>query len=145
MFLIVSVIQLWRKVMNENQLLHYQAKLAYETDSWDVYEALQQGKPWVVVDGRSAEAFEREHIPSAINLPHREICTNRVEGLDQTKLYVCYCDGIGCNASTKTAYKLLKLGFNVKELLGGIDWWKRDGYATEGSNSQEGTQISCGC
>ena len=130
---------------NENQLSHYQAKLAYETDSWDLYEALQSNNSWVVVDGRSAEAYEREHIPNAINLPHRDICSEKVEGLDQTKIYVCYCDGIGCNASTKTAMKLLKLGFNVKELMGGIDWWKRDGYATEGLNSQEGTEVSCGC
>jgi len=25
---------------------------------------------------------------------------------------------------------MLKLGFRVKELIGGIDWWKRDGYPT---------------
>ena len=26
---------------------------------------------------------------------------------------------------------MAKLGFKVKELLGGLDWWKRDGYSTE--------------
>ena len=31
----------------------------------------------------------------------------------------------------KGALKLAELGFRVKELIGGIDWWKRDGYATE--------------
>jgi rhodanese-related sulfurtransferase len=30
---------------------------------------------------------------------------------------------------TKTA----KLGFRVKELIGGLNWWKRDGYPTERS------------
>ena len=30
------------------------------------------------------------------------------------RTYVCYCDGIGCNASTKTALKLLMLGFEVR-------------------------------
>src|SRR3954469_22881874 len=48
-------------------------------------------------------------------------------GLDRGKVYVVYCDGIGCNASTKGAYKLAGLGFRAKELLGGIDWWCRDG------------------
>ena len=38
----------------------------------------------------------------------------------------------GCNASTKGALKLTRLGFNVKELMGGLDWWMRDGYETEG-------------
>ena len=48
--------------------------------------------------------------------------------LDRSKVYIVYCDGIGCNASTKGAYKLAGLGFRVKELLGGIDWWRRDGH-----------------
>ena len=131
--------------MDENQLLHYQAKLEYETDSWDLYVALKEGKPWVVIDGRAVEAYEQEHIPGAVNLPHRNISETTTESLDRDKIYVCYCDGIGCNASTKTALKLLKLGFNVRELLGGLDWWKRDGYATEGQQAQDGAEVICGC
>jgi rhodanese-related sulfurtransferase len=39
-----------------------------------------------------------------------------------------------------------KLGFKVKELMGGIEWWKFDGYATEGSNSSpSGKKIQCAC
>ena len=131
--------------MNIDQLNHYKQKLAFETDSWDVYEALGKGEPVVVVDGRSAEAYAREHIPGAVNLPHREITAESTEHLDRSKLYVCYCDGIGCNASTKTALKLLTLGFQVRELMGGLDWWKRDGYATTGKTAQVGAAISCGC
>ena len=41
--------------------------------------------------------------------------------LDRGKVYVVYRDGIGCNASTKGAYKLARLGFRTKELLGGLD------------------------
>ncbi len=67
------------------------------------------------------------------------------ESLDRSKLYVCYCDGIGCNASTRIALKLLTLGFQVRELMGGLDWWKRDGYANEGERQQAGTEIICGC
>ena len=131
--------------MNADQMNHYRSKLAFETDSWDLYEALNDGKRVVVVDGRSAEAYGRERIPGAINLPHREIDEHSAASLDRSKLYVCYCDGIGCNASTKTAMKLLAHGFQVRELLGGLDWWKRDGYATEGEGSQAGTEITCGC
>ena len=29
--------------------------------------------------------------------------------------------------------------------MGGLDWWKRDGYATEGAGAQAGTEITCGC
>ena len=79
--------------MNIDQLNHYKQKLAFETDSWDVYEALGKGEPVVVVDGRSAEAYAREHIPGALNLPHREITAESTAALDRSKLYVCYCGG----------------------------------------------------
>ena len=103
---------------------YYQSKLAYETDSADLYEAIKNGEPVVVVDGRAAGAYAHEHIPDAISLPHREIGAETTASFDRSKLYVCYCDGIGCNASTKTALKLLTLGFQVRELIGGLDWWK---------------------
>ena len=55
--------------MNIDQLNHYQRKLAYEMDSWDLYVALGENEPIIVVDGRSAEAYAQEHIPGALNLP----------------------------------------------------------------------------
>ena len=131
--------------MSIDQMDFYQRKLSYEMDSFDVYEAVERGDPIVVVDGRSSSAYAEEHIPGAVSLPHREISFNSTEALDKSKLYVCYCDGIGCNASTKTALKLLTLGFQVRELIGGLDWWKRDGYATDGSGVQVGGQVKCGC
>lgn len=131
--------------MNIEQMNFYQSKLAFEMDSWDVYEALGNGEPIVVVDGRSAEAYANEHIPGSVNLPHRELSSATTVSLDKSKIHVCYCDGIGCNASTKTALKLLTLGFEVRELIGGMDWWKRDGYATEGEKAQAGKELVCGC
>ncbi|MCJ8161201.1 rhodanese-like domain-containing protein [Acinetobacter zhairhuonensis] len=128
-----------------SQLEFYQAKLNYEMDSWDLFEALNQGQKIVVVDGRSATAYQQEHIPNAMNIPHRGITPESLEHLDPSLLYVTYCDGIGCNASTKTALKMATLGFQVKELIGGLDWWKRDGYQTAGENAQVGTSLDCGC
>lgn len=131
--------------MNIDQLSHYQRKLAYEMDSWDLHAALGSGEPVVVVDGRSEEAHAAEHIPGALNLPHRRISPDSTAPLDTSMTYVCYCDGIGCNASTKTALKLLTLGFAVRELIGGLDWWKRDGYATAGESARPGTPVACAC
>ena len=102
-------------------------KLLYHADSWDVSLDLEAGVPdLVIVDARSAEAYARGHIPGAISLPHRNMNEESVAHLDRSKLYVVYCDGIGCNGSTKGTYRLAKLGFKAKELLGGLDWWKRD-------------------
>ena len=131
--------------LQPTQMDYYRSKLAYEMDSWDLFDATEAGKDLAIVDGRARAAYEKEHIPGSISYPHREICAHSTEGLDKTKLYVCYCDGIGCNASTKTALKLLTLGLEVRELIGGLDWWKRDGYATSGTNGQPGRELKCGC
>jgi len=128
-----------------NQIEFYKAKLSYETDSWDLYESLERGDDVVVIDARSSEAFELEHIPSAVNFPHREMNPESVSKLNQSSVYISYCDGIGCNASTKGALKLAEFGFKVKELLGGLDWWRRDGYTTKGKNGQSRKQSVCGC
>ena len=128
-----------------DQIEFYEAKLSFEIDSWDLSEAIKNGEPVIVVDARANEAYETEHIPSSINIPHKTMTIDTTKKLDKSKIYVSYCDGIGCNASTKGTLKLAKLGFKTKELMGGLDWWKRDGYATEGIKKTEGSPVVCGC
>ena len=128
-----------------DQAEFYQAKLNYETDSWDLYEALNNGEPIVVIDARSPEAYALEHIPTSINIPHRSMSEATTSELNKSKLYVTYCDGIGCNASTKGALNMAQFGFRVKELMGGLDWWKRDGYETKGKQGVSGSEVVCGC
>lgn len=129
----------------KNQIKFYENKLAYEIDPSDLYNAFENRTDYIAVDARQKFGFDREHIPTAINLPHREMTVESTKHLDKSKIYVCYCDGIGCNASTKGALKMTKLGFKVKELMGGIEWWKFDGYATEGTQPAEGSLFECAC
>ena len=82
----------------------------------------------VVLDTRSEAHYAAGHIPGAINFPHRLMSEESTRTLDRSKTYVTYCDGIGCNGSTKGAYKLAKNGLRVKEMLGGLDFWIRDGF-----------------
>ena len=64
--------------MSIEQMAHYQSKLAFEMDSWDLHVALSNGEPFVVVDGRSEAAFAKEHIPGAINLPLDRLACEQV-------------------------------------------------------------------
>jgi rhodanese-related sulfurtransferase len=112
---------------------HFRNKLEFETDAWDLSEMLREGKDVVIVDARSAAAYSGGHLPGAINLPHRSMSQKTTNHLSREALFVTYCDGIGCNASTKGALRMAELGFRVKELIGGLEWWKRDGYAVETS------------
>ena len=132
--------------MMEAQLRHYAGKLACETDSWDLKTAIEAGENVVVVDARSPEAWAAERIPGAINIPHRAMAPETTARIGRGALVVTYCDGIGCNASTKGALNMLRLGFRVKELLGGLDWWKRDGHPTEGGAVAVSQAAGkCGC
>ena len=129
----------------KDQQNHYEQKLKYEIDSWDLFDRIQKVEKIKIIDTRSAAAYELEHIPDSFNLPHREMSEVTTGDWNKDFLYVTYCDGVGCNASTKGAFNMTKLGFNVKELIGGIDWWKRDNYETHGSNGSSGEKVVCGC
>lgn len=129
----------------KKQIEYYQNKLEYEIDSSDLFEALEKGENVVVLDTRKEPGFLKEHIPGAINIPHRQMNEESTRKLDRSKTYVCYCDGTGCNASTKGALNMAKLGFKVKELIGGIEWWKFEGYATVGTENNDGRNYQCSC
>ena len=125
----------------DDQQKHYADKLAYEIDAWDLMQARERGENVIVIDTRSPEAFAAGHIPGAQSLPHRAMDAASTAGFDRQALIVTYCDSIGCNASTKGALNLARLGFRVKELIGGLDWWRRDGHPLEGGAPGAG----CGC
>lgn len=113
---------------------HFEDALHRYTDAADLYEDLRNGVPGIVViDARSPDAFARAHIPGAINFPHRTMNAQSVATLPRGACVVTYCDGIGCNGSTKAAFNLSRLGFAVKELIGGLDWWIRDGLPVDSS------------
>lgn len=130
--------------MND-QIHYYKNKLNYEIDPADLHDALNNNESIVIVDTRKLQGYKKEHIPGSINLPHAQMNEAITKDWDRSKLYVTYCDGIGCNASTQGALNLAKLGFKVKELIGGIEWWKLDGFAVSGAFDENGKHIGCNC
>jgi rhodanese-related sulfurtransferase len=119
-----------------------QDKLRFHTDASDLSVDLKAGLAGIiVVDARSRDAYAAGHIPGAISFPHREMSLETTAQLDRNMVYVVYCDGIGCNGSTKGAYQLARLGFRTKELLGGLDWWRRDGHPVVAS-SEPGSLLA---
>ena len=117
---------------------HFQWRLEFETDPSDVHADLEAGvADFVLVDTRSREAFAAAHIPGAVNVPYREIDETIVELLPPDRSVVVYCDGPACNAATRGAAALAGLGYRVKEMLGGLEYWLREGYAVESQVSPE--------
>jgi rhodanese-related sulfurtransferase len=98
----------------------------------DVFADILAGRTgMVVVDARWPESFSAEHIPTAINLPFRSITEETTANLSREPLYVVYCWDESCRASARVAARLEHLGFRVKELHGGLQSWKKQGYPTE--------------
>ncbi|MEW8049851.1 MAG: hypothetical protein AB2809_05665 [Candidatus Thiodiazotropha sp.] len=40
---------------------------------------------------------------------------------------------------------IARLGFLIKALIDGLDWWNRYGYATQGAKAMDGKRIRYGC
>lgn len=58
----------------------YKTKLRYETDSLDLSESLSNGGDVIVIDARAPDAYEIEHIPTAINIPKRIMTSDTSRG-----------------------------------------------------------------
>ena len=113
---------------------HFKSKLTFETDAWDVKTDMERGRSdFVVIDVRSPADFEAKRIAGAISLPHRTMDAQSTAHLPKDKVMVTYCWHPGCNGSTKGALRLASLGFRVKELIGGLEYWIREGGPVEGT------------
>jgi len=109
----------------EDALSYFSRQLTFETDCWDVHEALASGTPgFVLLDVRGKKAYDKMHIPEALHLPHREISKERLSPYPKKTLFVVYCAGPHCNGATKAAIKLSALGRPVKIMIGGIKGWE---------------------
>lgn len=114
---------------SELALAHFEALLAFETDCWDVHEALEAGAPSVVVlDVRSPELFAAGHVPGAANLPHRRIIQRNLVSWPEDVTFVVYCAGPHCNGADKAAVRLARLGRPVKKMIGGVTGWLDEGF-----------------
>jgi rhodanese-related sulfurtransferase len=117
---------------------HFTGRLSVETDPSDVHADLERGvERIVVVDARSAQHFAECHVPGAISLPHRSITEQTTASLSRDLCVVVYCWGPACNAATKAGARLSALGFTVKEMIGGLEYWRREGYAVAGTLGAE--------
>ena len=112
----------------------FAAKLSYETDPTDLAAIRATGAGPVVIDTRSSAGWAQGRIPGAIHIPEAELADRAPSMLpDRDAHIVVYCWGPGCNGATKAALAFARLGYQVKEMIGGIEYWLREGHETEGT------------
>jgi len=112
-------------------LTYFSTKLALETDPSDVYAAQKAGDDFVLVDVRGEEAWTQGRITGAVHMPYREIASRAASEIPQGTPIVVYCWSPGCNAGAKGAVEFAKLGYSVREMIGGYEYWVREGQPTE--------------
>ncbi|MEU5591384.1 rhodanese-like domain-containing protein [Streptomyces sp. NPDC020298] len=112
---------------------HFRASLAFHADVSDVAAALAAGGDpgFTVLDSRSTESWDQGHVPGAVHLPTALIPEQAGQLLDRAVPVVTYCWGPGCNGATRAALALADLGYQVKEMLGGFEYWVREGFEFE--------------
>ena len=113
-------------------LAHFESAVAYETDCWDVHDAMSRGAAdFVVLDVRSPELYRNGHVPGARNLPHGKIVDSALAEFARDTIFVVYCAGPHCNGAHRGAIRLARLGRPVKLMIGGITGWLDEGFALE--------------
>jgi rhodanese-related sulfurtransferase len=130
--------------------VHFASRLAVETDVSDVEEdppaphrsharggPLQQGR------------WDAGHVPGALHPPGREIAERAPADLDRAVPVVTYCWGPGCNGATRAALALSLLGYRVREMLGGFEYWAREGLPVATPDGVRTPAVdpltACGC
>lgn len=135
---------------------HFSTRLAFETDASDVHAALESGEPgFILIDTRSQEAWDQGHVRGAIHMPkpamHARIPAEIAPGTE----IVVYCWGPGCNGATRAGLIITELGYPVKEMIGGFEYWAREGLPVDDASGTDLTRapdpltaprsISCDC
>lgn len=113
-------------------IAHFRGRLGFETDVSDVAAAAREEPgSFVVVDTRSAESWAQGHVPGAVHLPTRRIRDEAASLVAAGTPVVVYCWGPGCNGAQRAALDFALLGHPVKEMIGGFEYWVREGFAYE--------------
>ncbi|CAI7674886.1 unnamed protein product [Penicillium discolor] len=90
-----------------DRLDYFAARLAFETDP---------------SDGR---------VSGALHMPHSEIAHRAPEEIPADAEVVVYCWSPGCNGGVRGALEFARLGYRVREMIGGFEYWAREGYPIE--------------
>ncbi len=74
-----------------------------------------------IIDIRSNEQYNNRHIPSAKNIPSKNLIANPSKYLNKSEIYYIYCQR---GVTSKSVCNILRnQGYKVKNILGGYEAW----------------------
>ncbi len=85
-----------------------------------------------IIDVRAPEAYERGHLPGAVNIP-REQLAGSLDAIPTDRPIVAYCNmhNPGNSGSEQAVDILRDAGFHARALEGGYPAWEEGGYPTD--------------
>lgn len=100
-------------------------------DTETLHRWLSDGRALVLIDTLPARAFEKGHLPGAINIVSDDICTRARETVpDLDARIVVYCGGPRCKRAGRAAARLVRLGYTrVHHYVEGKLGWCAAGHA----------------
>jgi rhodanese-related sulfurtransferase len=100
----------------------------------ELWQRIESGDEFVLVDALAPMSFAHSHLPGAINLPPEwvdERGPRRIPDLDTE--VVVYCATSTCDSSVIVGNRLVELGYrNVSHYAGGKRDWIEAGLPVEG-------------
>jgi rhodanese-related sulfurtransferase len=103
-------------------------------DRDQLWQKIEAGDRFVLVDALAPMSFAHSHLPGAINLPPEwadERGPRRIPDLETE--VVVYCASSTCDSSVEVGNRLVELGYrNVRHYLGGKRDWLDAGLPFEG-------------
>jgi len=112
----------------EELVAHFSGRLAYETDPSYVHADIEAAKRFILVDVRGQSSWDQGRAQGAVHMHHSEIAERAPKEIPLDMPVVVYCWGPGCNGAHKGALNFALLGYQVKEMIGGFEYWAREGY-----------------
>lgn len=96
---------------------------------------LDRGDPVTLVEALPEGAYEKAHLPGAINVPPDRVRERAPRLLpDADAEIVVYCSSLTCGRSSEATATLLEMGYrDVKDYEGGKKDWTEAGLPTERS------------
>ena len=106
---------------------HFARRLAFEIDPSDVHAAFETGDPgFVLIDTRSVESWEQGRARGAAHITKPDMSV-AIPAYPEGTAFVVYCWGPGCNGAMRAGLIIAELGYEVKEMIGGFEYWAREG------------------
>jgi rhodanese-related sulfurtransferase len=99
-----------------------------------LWEKIEHGDEFVLVDALAPMSFAHSHLPGAINLPPEWVDERGPRRIPDSKAeIVVYCASETCDSSVEVGNRLVELGYpNVRHYVGGKKDWIEGGLPVEG-------------